>query len=43
MPINVFNTFDDPSGITGSTQAFGVNDMLGLTLPIGCPRSLIIE
>jgi hypothetical protein len=26
MPIHIFNTFDDPSGITGTTQAFGVND-----------------
>ena len=26
MPIHVFNTFDDPSAVTGTTQAFGVND-----------------
>src|SRR5258708_32097957 len=26
MPINIFNTFDDPSASTGTTQAFGVND-----------------
>jgi probable HAF family extracellular repeat protein len=26
MPINIFNTFDDPSAFTGTTQAFGVND-----------------
>jgi hypothetical protein len=25
MPINIFNTFDDPSAFTGTTQAFGVN------------------
>ena len=26
MPINIFNTFNDPSARTGTTQAFGVND-----------------
>ena len=26
MPINIFNTFDDPSATNG-TQAFGINDM----------------
>ncbi len=26
MPINIFNTFNDPSALTGTTQAFGVND-----------------
>jgi len=26
MPINIFNTFDDPSAFTGTTQAWGVND-----------------
>jgi hypothetical protein len=26
MPIHVSNTFDDPSAITGTTHAFGVND-----------------
>jgi len=26
MPIHVFNTFDNPPAITGTTQAFGVND-----------------
>src|SRR2546421_11907474 len=26
MPVNVFNTFDDPLASTGTTQAFGVND-----------------
>jgi hypothetical protein len=24
--LNIFNTFDDPSAFTGTTQAFGVND-----------------
>ena len=27
MPISIFNTFNDPSASTGTTQAFGVNDM----------------
>jgi probable HAF family extracellular repeat protein len=27
MPLNVFNTLDDPSASTGTTQAFGVNGM----------------
>ena len=27
MPINIFNTFDDPSASTGTTQATGVNGM----------------
>ncbi len=26
MPINIFNTFDDPSAFTGTTRALGVND-----------------
>ena len=26
MLINIFNTFNDPSASTGTTQAFGVND-----------------
>jgi uncharacterized membrane protein len=26
MPVNIFNTVDDPSAIAGTTQAFGVND-----------------
>jgi hypothetical protein len=26
MPIYSFNTFDDPSAFTGTTQAYGVND-----------------
>ena len=26
MRINIFNTFNDPSASTGTTQAFGVND-----------------
>jgi hypothetical protein len=25
MPINIFNTFDDPSASTGTTDARGVN------------------
>jgi probable HAF family extracellular repeat protein len=27
MPINIFNTFNDPLALTGTTDAFGVNDM----------------
>ena len=26
MPIRIFNTFDDPLALTGTTEAFGVND-----------------
>ena len=26
MSINIFNTFNDPSALTGTTQAFGLND-----------------
>ena len=26
MPIHIFNTFNDPSGITGTTVGNGVND-----------------
>jgi hypothetical protein len=26
MPMNIFNTFDDPLAFTGTTVAFGVND-----------------
>jgi hypothetical protein len=26
MPIHVFNTFDDPLALTGTTQGSGVND-----------------
>jgi hypothetical protein len=26
MPVYIFNTFDDPSASTGTTQAIGVND-----------------
>jgi hypothetical protein len=26
MPLNIFNTFNDPSALAGATQAYGVND-----------------
>ena len=26
MPINIFNTFNQPSALAGTTQAYGVND-----------------
>ena len=26
MPVNIFNSFNDPSALVGTTQAYGVND-----------------